>query len=81
MSEHIPILKSRHGEVGRQGDEFYTMGAGHNLCVCMALEIEELRSERKEIAALCRRHNHPGVNVGAHALANEVLAIIESGEA
>ena len=77
MSEHIPIFKSRHGEVGRQGDEFYTMGAGHNLCVCMALEIEELQSERKEIAALCRRP----IPVGAHTLANEVLAIIERGEA
>lgn len=43
--------------------------------------IDKLRSERKEIAALCRRHNHPGVNVGAHALASEVLAIIERGEA
>lgn len=29
------------------------------------------------IELLCRKNNHPGVNVGAHALANQVLAIIE----
>lgn len=49
-------------------------------------ELEGMRttakSQARKIAAifsLCQRHNHPGVNVGSHALASEVLAIIERG--
>lgn len=29
------------------------------------------------IEALCRAHNNPSVNVGAHRLASQILAIIE----
>jgi hypothetical protein len=30
-----------------------------------------------DIELLVRRHNNPGVNVGAHRLASQILAIIE----
>ncbi len=47
-------------------------------------ELEGLRTTAKSqasklaaIFSLCQRHNSPAVNVGAHALAREVLEIIK----
>lgn len=37
-----------------------------------------LAEKLAQIESLACRHNHPGVNVGAHRLAQQVLAIIRS---
>ena len=39
-------------------------------------EITSLTQRLAAIEALCRRYDSPAVNVGAHALAHKILAII-----
>ena len=41
-----------------------------------AYELNEAKTVLFLIEILCRRHNNPGVNIGAHKLADEVLKII-----
>ncbi|MCC7422086.1 MAG: hypothetical protein IT428_17545, partial [Planctomycetaceae bacterium] len=57
MSDQQVIFEStdRDGKarrsVGKHDDEFYTIGAGHQLCVDMAKEIERLRAELADVKA------------------------------
>lgn len=43
-------------------------------------DLTDLTDRLNRIADLCRKHNNPASNVGAHALAGKVLKIVE-GEA
>lgn len=43
-------------------------------------EKADLTDRLNRIAELCRKHSNPSVNIGAHALAEKILKIVE-GEA
>lgn len=40
-------------------------------------DIRLLRDMATKIETVARKHNNPGVNIGAHTLANQIVAIIE----
>lgn len=52
--------------------------SGEHLAIVALAEMHlMLLTKLDDIERLCRSMNHPGVNVGAHALAARVIAIIE----
>lgn len=51
--------------------------SSNNSTVSVHIDISANAQKLSEIAALCRRYDSAEVNVGAHALARKVLAIVE----
>lgn len=44
------------------------------------MDVDELRNRVRNAIAMCRRHNHPGVNTGAQTLAVAVLKSLGAEE-
>ena len=54
------IFKGKHGEIGKHELDYYSIGAGHLLCVELAKEIERLRAELAKPHAIVEPITGPG---------------------
>jgi hypothetical protein len=52
--ETITIFKSGNGEVWRDGENYGSLNAGHELCRDMAMEIERLRIDKDSDSTIKR---------------------------
>lgn len=63
MSKEVVFKTDNHGEVGRQGGDWYSISAGHFLCVELGKEIVRLRQLCRDAADFVRFSHVESLNV------------------